>query len=267
MSRTTPSGRRVVVPITVGVAGLALIGFGQALPNRHAIQDNLTDRTLVALDEADLPGVIAGFSGRDATVGGATSAAQIEKALAVVRAVKGVRTAMANVPVINTTPDPAATPEAPSETSTPATTAVPTTTAAPTETPTTDARKPVVPVGFTLENMTITITGTVKSVADRTELFRAAEAAGNGWTAVDRLTVDDSLTATVPATSRFAAVTTLLASAPIGGTKLVIQYQPESVILRGTPATAEIERTLLGQAAGTVGKCSSVIDGLDVPTS
>jgi BON domain-containing protein len=260
---TGGTGNRLVVPASVGVIGLALIGLGQTIPNRHAIQDDLTSRSTEALKSADLVGLSVSFSGRDATITGSGNAGEADQAEDVVSTVEGVRVARAELGGAGTTPA-----ESPAPTETASATTAPTqtsTAAAPAETPTeAPAPKPAaLPVGFTLVDGTITVTGTVGSKAAGTALIFAVKAAGNGWTVVDRLVVDDALTVAEPKPSRLPAVTRLLAAAPIDGTKLVIQYNRGSVILRGTPASAAAERALLTSAARTVANKSAVVDGLD----
>lgn len=244
---TTGTGHRLVIPASVGVLGLALIGIGQTIPNRHAIQDDLSRRSTEALESADLVGFSVSFSGRDATITGSGDAVLAEKAEDVVSAVNGVRVAKADF-----TPT-----EASAETPAPAETSIPAETSATTETL-------VLPVGFTLADGTITVTGTVLSASAQTELIDAVKASGNDWTVVDRLQVNSSLTAAPePEQSRLAAVTQLLAKAPIDDTKLVIQYSRGSVILRGTLPNYDTEVALLAAAAATVADKSKVVDGLD----
>jgi len=232
--------------VTVGVVGLALIGVGQTVWNRHSIEEDLADRSARALASADLT-MTADFSGRDATVSGSGSAADFARAVSVVEAVDGVRVAHPKTGATDAQPGSSAAPDAP------------------TPPPATESAR--VPVGFTVSGRTITVTGTLPSKTEQTALIAATTAAGKDWKVVDRLTVDPALTTTSPAQSRFSAVTELLAQAPLDGDKLVIQYQPDSVILRGTPATPEAEKRLLTAAAPTVAADAAVIDGLDVPTS
>ena len=242
---------RLALPVSVGVVGLTLISVGQVVPNRHSIENDLTDRSSEALRSADLTGLTVSFSGRDATVTGPSDLTG--QAVSVVGAVKGVRVAKAGSAAA--APAEAPTPASPAPTETPA----PATTSA--------ASKPAVPVGFTLTGGTLTVSGTVSSDSARTALIGAAKAAGNGWSVVDKLTVDVSLPAPVrPSSSRLPAVTRLLAKAPADGDKLVIQYSEAKVILRGTPHSTAAERALLTAAAATISGKAAVVDGLDVVT-
>ena len=90
---TAGPGRRLVVPVAVGVVGLTLITLGQIVPNRHAIEDDLTSRSSEALKSADLVGLSVSFSGRDATITGAGSTELANQAKDVVSTVDGVRVA------------------------------------------------------------------------------------------------------------------------------------------------------------------------------
>jgi len=258
---TAGAGRRLVVPVSVGVIGLGLIGFGQIVPNRHAIEDDLTSRSSEALKSADLVGLSVSFSGRDATITGAGSTELANQAEGVVSTVDGVRVANADL-TGDTAPA-----ETPAPVETPTETAVPVETSTPVETPAATATpKPMIlPVGFTLVDGMITVTGTVGSPAAKTGLINAVKMAGSGWTVVDKLIVDGSLTTQEPKPNRLAALSRLLRTAPVDGAKLVIQYNHGSVILRGTPSDAAAERALLTAASATVDSKSAVVDGLDTP--
>jgi hypothetical protein len=253
------AGRSLVLPVSVGVVGLALIGFGQAVPNRHSIENDLTARSTKALQTADLTGLTVSFSGRDATITGTGPADVANRAESVVSAVDGVR--VADAQLSSGDPAPPATP-AP----TPVAVATPSVTPTPEPTPTpAPTQAAAIPIGFTLADGTITVTGTVQSQASGQALINATKAAGHGWKVVDKLGVNTSLAAPAPKANRLPALTRLLAKAPVGGTKLVIQYNHDTVILRGTPATSKIEFSLLNAAATTVSGKSKVTDGLDVP--
>jgi hypothetical protein len=245
---------RLTLPASVGAAGLVLISIGQVVPNRHRIENDLTDRSSEALQSAELTGLTVSFTGRDATITGPSDLTA--QAVSVVGAVKGVRVAKAE----RAGGDSLAGAPAPSATDTPAPTDPP----AATDTPAATS-SPTVPVGFTLVDGTLTVTGTASSDAARSALIQAARAAGHGWSVVDRLTVDTSLAApTRPTSGRLPALTRLLAQAPANGDKLVIQYSEAKVILRGTPHSAATERALLTAAARTVSGKAAVVDGLDV---
>jgi hypothetical protein len=252
--RVALTNQRIAVPLSVGVVGLALIGFGQSVPNRHSIEDDLTTRSTQALQKADLVDLTVSFSGRDATITGPGPAEVAQRAESVVSAVDGVRVAKAEVACGGSAAEPA-----PIATPTPIATPDATPTAAPT------AAVPDIPLGFTLVDGGIKVTGTVRAKATEEALISAVQSAGQGWKVTDKLAVDPGLAAEPLAADRFPALSKLIAAAPIDGTKLVIQYNADTVILRGTPATPAAERALLTAAAGTVPTASGVLDGLDVP--
>ena len=88
--RTRTSQR--ALPITVAAVGLATLGVVQALPNRSAVQSQLTDRSTRALSAAGIVDARVRFEGRDATVR-VRSAGDRDRALAIVRSQQGVRVA------------------------------------------------------------------------------------------------------------------------------------------------------------------------------
>ncbi len=262
--------RRLLVPASVGIIGLAVLGFGQGVANRHATEDDLTSRSTKALKSAGLKGLSVSFSGRDATISGAPTAEQSRNAEDVVDRVDGVQAvqaitepsaAAASSTAPTTVPSSAISPAAPTAPT------APTAPSAPTAPTAATAATGILPVGFTLVDGTITVTGTVGSKAAGMDLIDAVTMAGNGWQVVDRLNINGSLTAPEPKPSRLSAVTQLLAQASMDSPKLVIQYNRGSVILRGSPADADAERALLTAAAATVNTKSAVIDGLDTPAA
>ncbi len=85
-------GRQLALPVTVATVGLATLGVVQALPNRDAVQSQLTDRSTRALSAAGITGAQVEFDGRDATVH-VRSAGDRDRALAIVRSQQGVRVA------------------------------------------------------------------------------------------------------------------------------------------------------------------------------
>lgn len=94
---TTPGtgrtrARQLALPVTVAAVGLATLGVVQALPNRHAVQSQLTDRSTRALSAAGITDAHVQFDGRDATVHVRT-AGDRDRALAIVRSQQGVRVA------------------------------------------------------------------------------------------------------------------------------------------------------------------------------
>ena len=89
--------RGLLVPVLVGLVGLAAISLGQDVPNRHGIEGDLGKRSLHALQAAGIEGAQVSFVGRDGTVRVA-SAADGDRALSIVRGVNGVRVARIEVP-------------------------------------------------------------------------------------------------------------------------------------------------------------------------
>jgi hypothetical protein len=258
-----PAIRRLALPLAVGTTGLVLIGIVQAVPFRHSIENDLADRSQQALRAHQLVGLTVRFSGRDATITGPGPDAVARTAQDVVSQVHGVRVATVRLSGVDPAGAPLADP-APTETPTPAATLTPepgpssAAAAAPTPHPA------AVPVGFTLAAGTITVTGTVPSAADGIAVVDAVKAAGNGWTVVNRLSVDSALPTLSPSLDRLPAVTELLTKAPAAVSKLVIQFAGTRVILRGTVGTTGTELALLTAAAATVPSKSGVVDGVNV---
>src|SRR5688572_8896956 len=85
--------------LAVAAVGLAGIVTAQHLPVRHTVQDDLTARSEQALSAAGLSAVEVGFIGRDGTLK-AGSAADADRALAIVRGLEGVRVVEAEVPAV-----------------------------------------------------------------------------------------------------------------------------------------------------------------------
>ena len=84
------SKRPVWLVVLVAVVGLVLIGAAQVMPNRHSMQDNLTQRSIAALDGAGLKGFQVSFVGRDGSVVVASSA-EVDRARDIVGKLDGVR--------------------------------------------------------------------------------------------------------------------------------------------------------------------------------
>jgi outer membrane protein OmpA-like peptidoglycan-associated protein len=94
----------------VGIAGFVVLFVLQGIPNRHAIEADLTGRSTRALRAAGLSTVDVSFVGRDGTVR-ARTAADADRALAIVRAQEGVRVADAIVaPAQSSSPAPSPSP-------------------------------------------------------------------------------------------------------------------------------------------------------------
>jgi len=78
------------VAAVVALAGLSAIGLAQGFPNREAIEDNLTQRSSAALEQAGVSGVQVSFAGRDGSLLVPTQA-DVNRAREIVLKVEGVR--------------------------------------------------------------------------------------------------------------------------------------------------------------------------------
>ncbi len=175
--------RNPVVPIAVGVIGLAALGVAQNLPVRHDMEQDLTARTRSALDAAGLRSVSVTFTGRDGVVTGTvTSPGDHVSALALVRAQEGVRVATDHLS------GPGASPSA---------------TASASGSPTASASRspsvsPSVPaaaqaqVSAQIAGGTVRVSGRVPSQAVRLRLLGAIRSAVAPAVVVDRIVVDPS---------------------------------------------------------------------------
>jgi outer membrane protein OmpA-like peptidoglycan-associated protein len=112
MAAESRRARGLVVPVVVGLVGLAAISAGQDVPGRHGIEGDLRERSLHALQDAGINGAEVRFVGRDGTVTLASSADK-DRALSIVRGVNGVRvaTVVAREPVPEATAEPSPTAE------------------------------------------------------------------------------------------------------------------------------------------------------------
>ncbi len=146
-----------VVPLAVAVLGLALLVGGQLVPDRHGMEHNLTDRSNHALSAAGLTDIQVSFTGRDGTLH-APNQADADKALAIVRALDGVRVAHA---VVDAAP--------------------------PVSTPPT--------VSLVLVAGKLTLTGTVPTADAKAALEKSAGTVFGAGNVTDSLTVDASVTA------------------------------------------------------------------------
>jgi outer membrane protein OmpA-like peptidoglycan-associated protein len=148
---------RAKLAVAVAVLGLTVLALVQGLPNRRAMERDLTTRSERALRSAGFTDVEVRFAGRDGTVR-LPSTADVDRALAVVRAQEGVRVAAADV-----LPPPPA---------------------------------PVPPVvSLAIDRGRVLLTGTVPSDGARAALVASAKTAfGPDALVVDNLTVDPTAT-------------------------------------------------------------------------
>jgi outer membrane protein OmpA-like peptidoglycan-associated protein len=86
------AGARSTAALVVAVVGLVVLGLVQSIPNRRAMEDDLTARSSQALQEAGLTGFEVSFVGRDGTVW-VHSPADAARTLSIVEAQTGVRVA------------------------------------------------------------------------------------------------------------------------------------------------------------------------------
>ncbi|WP_203861791.1 OmpA family protein [Plantactinospora mayteni] len=89
--------------LIVAILGLAVLMVAQQAPNRHRMEDDLTQRSTRALHSAGLSDVWVTFTGRDGRLT-ANSSAEAEHALDIVQAIQGVRVAEAQVPAASVPP-------------------------------------------------------------------------------------------------------------------------------------------------------------------
>lgn len=234
------------MPIVVAVAGLAVIAFAQVSANRHSIEDKLTRASVHALMSAGIAGARVDFVGRDADIVVAGSRADASRAESVVQNLNGVRVATARVSGSGTIivppalpgPVPAATTPAPA---TPATT---------------------LPIGLTFENGVLTASGSVPSDAVQAQVIDALKRPGV-WQLVDKLQINAALAPATPAW--ISSLSGIAGAVPADGSRVVARFDGDRVIVRGTPASAQIEQSILSAAAATVSDRSMVVDGMDVP--
>ena len=260
---TDAAGRSpLAVPIAVALAGLAGLLAVQGSLNRHSIEDELTRASASALTSAGIAGARVTFTGRDAGIVVAGSSAEARRAKTVVEGVTGVRVATADVSGSGgagqpgTLPPPDQVAPVPSE---PGTTASP---VAPSLSPQATPASAILPVGLTFENGTLTATGSVPSAEVAGQVIGALKQPGL-WQVIDKLQINAELP---PADRAWVTSLSGLAGAvPPDGTRVVAHFGGDRVIVRGTPATPGIERSILAAAAVTVGGPGLVTDGMDVP--
>ena len=77
------------VAAVVAIAGLSAIGVAQGFPNRDAMEDNLTQRSSSALEQAGFSGVQVSFVGRDGSLL-VPAKADVDRAREIVLKVEGV---------------------------------------------------------------------------------------------------------------------------------------------------------------------------------
>ncbi|GAA2330032.1 OmpA family protein [Dactylosporangium salmoneum] len=154
-SRWEVRQRHPLIPIGAALVGLAALLVAFEVPHRHSVEDNLTDRTKVALAKAGIDAEVR-FAGRDGTVK-VGSADEKDKARDVTLGIEGVRVVDVQAPPKVEQP-----PAPPQPLS----------------------------VKLLVDGGKVTLTGTVPADADRTTLADAAKQALGAGNVQDELTVD-----------------------------------------------------------------------------
>lgn len=212
-----------LIPLVVAVLGLAAITVAQAAPNRHAMEEDLTGRSEQELRAAGLSDVEVSFTGRDGSLK-VGSAADAERALAIVRAVQGVRVADATVPPV-ATPSPAAAPPK---------------------------------VNLAVDAGRVVITGTVPTEMARAALVDAVTAVFGAGAVDDKLTIDAAVTDA--GLSGLTGVVTALGKDAKAAT---VDLHDGTLTLTGTVSSAASKDAVVAAAAGVVGQ-TAVVDRLQV---
>ncbi|WP_238014124.1 OmpA family protein [Dactylosporangium sp. AC04546] len=149
--------RHPLIPIGVAVVGLAALVYGFEVPHRHRIEDNLTDRTKVALADAGIDATVR-FTGRDGSVT-VESQDQVEQARSITLGLDGVRVVKIDAP------------------------------------PKVEAPPQPVSVKLLLDAGKVVLTGAVPDESAHTALVDAAKAAFGADNVQDQVTVDAKRTA------------------------------------------------------------------------
>ncbi|MEV6927542.1 OmpA family protein [Dactylosporangium sp. NPDC051485] len=217
--------RHPLIPIGAAVVGLAALVVAFEVPHRHAVEDNLTDRTKVALAEAGIDAEVR-FVGRDGTVK-IGSADEKDKARDVTLGVDGVRVVEVQAPPKVEQP-----PAPPRPLS----------------------------VKLLVDGGKVTLTGTVPADADRAALAGAAEQAVGAGNVQDALTVDAKRAADDTDLAGLGAVMAALGKDTKAG---VIDLTDHVITLTGTVASQEV-KDKAEAAAKAAAKGATVRDELVV---
>ncbi|MFG2038543.1 OmpA family protein [Dactylosporangium sp. NPDC048998] len=207
---TTTSGarwqvrpRHPLIPIGAAVAGLAALVFAFEVPHRHSIEDNLTDRTKVALSDAGIDAEVS-FTGRDGRVK-VGSADEADKARDVTLGVEGVRVVDVQAPP--KVEKPPAPPEP-------------------------------IAVKLLVDGGKVTLTGTVPADGDRGKIADAAKQAFGAENVQDDLTVDAKRAADDTDLAGLGAVLAALGKDTKAG---VVDLTDHVITLTGTVASQEVK--------------------------
>jgi len=213
-----------LLPLLVAVLGLAALTAGQVVPNRHGMEQNLTERSARALAAAGLSSVEVSFTGRDGTLHAHTQA-EADRAVPIVEALDGVRTAHAVV-------DPA--PSEPAKPSTPAT------------------------ITLALAEGGWTLSGGVPSAAAKDALAAAAGASVGADHVTDHLSVDDTVS-----DAGVAGLADVLSAFGKQTTKAGIELRGGTLTVSGTVDDQATKDAVLAAAGKAVG-AGHVVDQLAV---
>ncbi|MER7004500.1 OmpA family protein [Dactylosporangium sp. NPDC000555] len=195
--------RHPLIPVGAAVVGLAALVIAFEAPHRHSIEDNLTDRTKVALSDAGIDAEVS-FTGRDGRVK-VGSAGEAGKARDVTLGVEGVRVVDVQAPP--RVEKPSAPP------------------------------RPIA-VKLLVDNGKVTLTGTVPADGDRAELGGAAKQAFGAENVRDDLAVDAKRTADGADLAGLGAVLAALGKDTKAG---VVDLTDHVITLTGTVASPEVK--------------------------
>ncbi|GAA3297944.1 OmpA family protein [Dactylosporangium vinaceum] len=212
----------------MAVVGLVVLAVVTEVPHRHSIEDNLTDRTKVALTNAGIDADVQ-FVGRDGTVK-VGSADEKDKARDVTLAVEGVRVVDVQAP-----------PKA--------------------ETPAVQEQLKSVQVKLLVDGGKVTLTGTVPSDGDRTKLTDAAKQAFGAENVQDNITVDAARAADGTDLAGLGAVAAALGKDTKVG---VVDLTDHVITLTGTVAAQDVKDRAEAAAKTAASKSGSVKNDLVV---
>ncbi|WP_432981994.1 OmpA family protein [Dactylosporangium sp. CA-233914] len=234
MARTTNTSgvhwevrkRNPLIPIGVAVVGLAALVFAFEIPHRHSVEDNLTDRTKVALTNAGIDADVS-FVGRDGTVK-VGSADEKDKARDLTLGVEGVRVVDVQAP-----------PKV--------------------ETPEVQPRQPL-SVKLLVDGGKVTLTGTVPAEGDRAKIADAVKAAFGAENVQDELTVDAQRTSDDTDLAGLGGVAAALGKDTKAG---VVDLTDRVITLTGSVASQDV-KDKAEAAAKTAAKSGTVRNELVV---
>jgi outer membrane protein OmpA-like peptidoglycan-associated protein len=222
--------RRNPMPaIVIGVVGLLAIGVGQSIPNRHAVERDLTARAAPALLAAGVSGDVS-FVGRDGTVR-VTSAADVDRAGEIVRELTGVRVVDVAAP---RTPASSGASGAPDALAAPA-------------------------VSITVDGGRVALTGAVPSDATRSALVAGVQPPFGADRVDDRLTVDAGVGA-----AGLAGLGAVAGALGVDATAATVELRDNRIRLTGAVSSAAAKQAAVTAARTAIGAAGPVADELTV---